>query len=197
MVFDGQVARMQGARSPSWSRPIGYGDRLAFRRQGPADAGGTRTSHPRRSRIAQAASIATIRLRDAVDLKSAQTDLDGNRRQLDHLEVPELAILVPRQQWVGTGPGSLRSRRIANGNPASPQEIQTNQVSTSVFAASASTAGRIAMSPSAIPRQHGGDMQQQLITFEIASKHSCSPFFLGPNPRRFAYRSIEVWGKPR
>ncbi len=71
--------------------------------------------------------IANIQLKEAVDIKSVQTDLKGVRRQIDHLEVPELTILVPKQKWMGTGPGSLRSRRLGNANPGSPKFINSGK----------------------------------------------------------------------
>ncbi|MDZ4851270.1 MAG: hypothetical protein SGI77_18430 [Pirellulaceae bacterium] len=123
MVFDGRVARMDGgvklnARMRTdpetlW-RIEGKARELQVELQEPIAIGGETTGN---------AKVANVRLIDAVDIKAAQTDLQGTRRSLEHLEVPELVLLVPQQQWIGTGPGSLRSRRIGNANPGSPKFI--------------------------------------------------------------------------
>jgi hypothetical protein len=53
---------------------------------------------------------------DRVDIKAAQTDSRGNRRSLEHLQVPELVFIVPEERFISTGPGEVRSRRVANSN---------------------------------------------------------------------------------
>ncbi len=62
------------------------------------------------------AQVRLIILRDQVDLRGAQTDLQGNRRSLEHLMLPQLDIDIIDQTLHGHGPGSLRSRRLAAAN---------------------------------------------------------------------------------
>jgi hypothetical protein len=62
------------------------------------------------------AQVRLIILRHQVDLRGAQTDLQGNRRSLEHLAVPQLDIDIIDQTLHGHGPGSLRSRRLAAPN---------------------------------------------------------------------------------
>jgi len=63
------------------------------------------------------AQVSVIRLEDSVEIHAAQTDLNGVRRSLEHLKLPQLDILVPSQTWIGHGPGELWSRRLGNSSP--------------------------------------------------------------------------------
>lgn len=120
MIFDGRTARMDGGVRLTgrvatevdtvWHLD-GRADELKVELEEAIDFTGEAGSR---------ATIANIRLINNVDLKAAQTDMNNNRRSLEHLEVPELNFYVPQQKWLGTGPGSLRTRRIGNANPESP-----------------------------------------------------------------------------
>ncbi len=61
--------------------------------------------------------ISVIRLEENVDLQAVQTDLEMQRRSIEHMKVPQLDIMVPTQLWLAHGPGEIWSRRLGNNNP--------------------------------------------------------------------------------
>lgn len=120
MVFNGQIVRMDGGvdiktRVQTDQETVWHIHGVAREMQvelvRPIEIAGAATAK---------AEISSIRLKESVDIKAAQTDIKGIRRSLEHLEVPELLFIVPEQRILGAGPGSLRSRRVGNGNPISP-----------------------------------------------------------------------------
>ncbi len=60
------------------------------------------------------AQLSVIRLEDSVDLQAVQTDLQGRRRSIEHMKVPQVDIFIPKQLWLAHGPGELWSRRLGN-----------------------------------------------------------------------------------
>ncbi len=58
--------------------------------------------------------ISIIRFEDNVDVQVVQTDLQGRRRSMEHMKVPQLDVLVANQLWMAHGPGEILSRRLGN-----------------------------------------------------------------------------------
>ncbi len=165
MVFDSRVVRMDGGvklngRLQTDADTIwhleGRANEMLVELQEPIAIGSSSNGQTK---------IANIQLREAVDIKSAQTDLKGTRRQLDHLEVPELTILVPKQQWIGTGPGSLRSRRIGNANPGSPIFSDKGKPSQSISPSARNPQAELQCLHLRFRGRMEGDMNQQLVSF--------------------------------
>ncbi len=75
--------------------------------------------------------LSKLVLNERVDVRGAQTDLQGNRRSLEHLSLPRIEFHLQEQTLVGQGPGWLRSRRI--GTAATPMLHQKgpNEAATS------------------------------------------------------------------
>ncbi len=132
----------------------GRASELNVELQEPIDFSGEGGSH---------ADIAAIRLVDNVDLRADQTDFNGNRRSREHLEVPELTFYVPQQKWLGAGPGSLRTRRVGNANPESPQAVFTGVPS--------SAPSTLTRNPEAelqcVHLRFGGRMEGDMLTQEV------------------------------
>ncbi len=177
MVFDGRTVKMDGGvklngRMKTDPETIwhlqGVSKEMLVELQEPIVIGGNAQGE---------AKIANVRLLYNVDLKAAQTDLKGNRRSLDHLEVPELMLMVPQQQWIGTGPGSLRSRRIGNANPGSPK--------MNVGGISNELPSQLVRNPEAelqclhltFRGRMEGDMNQQLVSFHDRVEALIEPIF--------------------
>ena len=177
MVFDGRIVKMDGGvklngkmkTDPETIWHIqGVSREMHIELQEPIVIGGNAQGE---------AKIAKVRLQDNVDLKAAQTDPKGNRRSLEHLEVPELEFKVPQQQWVGTGPGSLRSRRIGNANPGSPKTVD-GSVSNEL-------PSQLVRNPEAelqclhltFRGRMEGDMNQQLVSFHDRVEALIEPIF--------------------
>jgi len=127
MVFDGRVARMDGGVQITgrvqtevdtiWHL-MGNASEMRVELKAPLRLAATPSSEIVSS-PAQKSELERIRLIDRVDIKAAQTDSRGNRRSLEHLQVPELTLMVQQQSFVSTGPGEIRSRRIADSNTSS------------------------------------------------------------------------------
>ena len=166
MLFDGRTARMDGGvrltgRVKTDAETIWHLDgrarELLFELQEPISIGSQPTHQ---------AKIATIQLRHEVDIKSAQTDVKGERRQLDHLEVPDLTILVPQHQWIGAGPGSLRSRRIGNATPLSPKFVNSGKLTEAPSIHAQQPQAELQCLHLRFRGRMEGDMNQQLVSFQ-------------------------------
>jgi hypothetical protein len=124
-VFDGRVARMDGGVQITGRVQTDYD--TIWHLMGTASEMRVELKSPVRLAAANAAEevaspatnaeVDRISLIERVDIKAAQTDTRGNRRSLEHIQVPELVFVVPEERFVSTGPGELRSRRIADSNP--------------------------------------------------------------------------------
>ncbi len=165
MVFDGRTARMDGGiqitgrmatQDDSVWHLDGRSQELHIELEQPIEMSGQGSSR---------ATIAFVKLLDKVDLKATQTDMQGNRRSLEHLEVPELTFLAQQQNWLGMGPGSLRSRRIGNANPGSPQSILSGFPSTAPSAQVANPEAELQCLHLRFGGKMEGNMQSQTMTF--------------------------------
>ena len=72
------------------------------------------------------AQIRSLQLLGNVDVKAAQTDLKVERKSLEHMEMPTLAIFPQTQKILGSGPGSLRSRRFTRSNDSQNENVSAN-----------------------------------------------------------------------
>jgi hypothetical protein len=177
MVFDGRVVRMDGGVKLSgrvqtdeetvWHL-AGSSSEMLVELQEPVVIGSNSNSPLK---------IANIQLKEAVDIKSAQTDLKGTRRQLDHLEVPDLTILVPEQKWVGTGPGSLRSRRLGNANPISPKSIKDGRVDAVPSMEARNPVAELQCLHLRFRGRMDGDMNRQMVSFYDRVETLLEPIF--------------------
>lgn len=126
MTFDGRIARFGGgvsldARMQSDSQTLWHilanaqtmtldlASRVPMRLQ-PRVGPGTAT----KDASATKAELSIVRLDGDVDIKAAQTDLQGNRVSTENLQVPRLEFHVPNRTLIGFGPGQLWSRRHGN-----------------------------------------------------------------------------------
>jgi hypothetical protein len=124
MVFDGRVARMDGGVQITgrvqtdidtiWHL-MGNASEMRVELKAPVRLAASTTPEDGTSQSGNA-EVNRISLMDRVDIKAAQTDSRGNRRSIEHLQVPELVFIVPEERFVSTGPGEVRSRRIAESN---------------------------------------------------------------------------------
>ncbi len=124
MVFDGRVARMDGGVQLTgrvqteidtiWHL-MGNASEMRVELKAPVRLAASTTPEDGTSPSGNA-EVNRISLIERVDIKAAQTDTRGNRRSLEHLQVPELVFIVPEERFVSTGPVELRSRRIAESN---------------------------------------------------------------------------------
>jgi hypothetical protein len=165
MHFDGRTAKMDGSiqitgRMATQDESVwhfdGRSQELEVELEQPIEMSGQGSSR---------ATVAFVKLIDKVDLKVAQTDLKGNRRSLEHLEVPELIFLAQQQKWIGMGPGSLRSRRIGNANPGSPQSILSGSPTSAPTAKVANPEAELQCLHLRFGGKMEGNMQAQMMTF--------------------------------
>jgi hypothetical protein len=134
MTFDGRIARfgggvaldckMQSAPETIWhmtanasTMTLDLANRIPLRfqqmRKGQND--------PTRATVKPELQI--VRLDGNVDIRAAQTDLRGNRKSTENLQVPKIEFNMPTKTWIGYGPGQLWSRRLGNSNPISPNSL--------------------------------------------------------------------------
>ena len=134
MTFDGRIARfgggvaldckMQSAPETIWhmtanasTMTLDLANRIPLRfqqmREGQKD--------PTRATVKPELQI--VRLDGNVDIRAAQTDLRGNRKSTENLQVPKIEFNMPTKTWIGYGPSQLWSRRLGNSNPISPNSL--------------------------------------------------------------------------
>jgi len=134
MTFDGRIARfgggvaldckMQSAPETIWhmtananTLTLDLANRIPLRfqqmREGPKNL----------SQPATKPELQLVRLDGNVDIRAAQTDLRGNRKSTENLQVPKIEFNMPTKTWIGYGPGQLWSRRLGNSNPISPNSL--------------------------------------------------------------------------
>jgi hypothetical protein len=165
MVFDGKKAKMNGGVQITGKMAIqegtiwvldGRSEELHLELEQPIEVNGQGTSQ---------ATVEFVKLVDRVDVKAWQTDTKGNRRSIEHLEVPELTFYVQQQKWVGLGPGSFRSRRVGNANPGSPQSIISGFQSTAPSPQVVNPQAELQCVHLRFGGRMEGNMQDQMITF--------------------------------
>jgi hypothetical protein len=127
MTFDGKVARFGGGVTLDCRMQTGADTlwhvmasastlTLEMANQIPLRYQALRSSADSRIAATPKPEFRIVRLDGDVDIKAAQTDLQGVRQSAENLLVPRLEFNVPTQNWVGLGPGQLLSRRLVQGN---------------------------------------------------------------------------------
>ncbi len=116
LIFDGAVANIEGdihidgvfspAEDRFWSMECGCQQMEIYlstpiNMQAPKQA---------------SSSLDRVVLKDAVDIRAAQNDSQGNRLSLERIVVPALTYHLPQSQLVGAGPGWIRSWHLASLN---------------------------------------------------------------------------------
>ncbi len=113
MMFDGKVARMDGG--VDFFGRVQTNPDTVWHLEGSAAMLEIALNQPLgQSKTNSKIEIQTVSLTENVDLRAAQTDINGVLRSREHMLIPSLAVDLTTQRMVGSGPGSIRSRRPAS-----------------------------------------------------------------------------------